>query len=163
MTADRRDAGSVVETCILMEIQAMTLYTTLANRAEDDEAARILRYLAEMEESHVGRLADIFASVREDAAAALSRVDVVKAFQDEAWRQYKARLVGAGLTETSPADDYLTFAAVAEAHAEAHYRRLAGEEADPAFAEVFRTLAREEADHGEQVRRIQRFLREGRK
>src|SRR4030066_67220 len=50
----------IVEQCILMEIQAMSLYTTLANRVEDEETARVLRYLAEMEESHVGRLVEIF-------------------------------------------------------------------------------------------------------
>ena len=57
----------IVEQCILMEIQAMNLYTTLANRVEDEETARVLRYLAEMEESHVGRLVEIFPEAKEDA------------------------------------------------------------------------------------------------
>jgi hypothetical protein len=102
---------------------------------------------------------EIFSGVRKDADAALSRVDVVKAFQEEAWRQYKARLAGAGLDENSPADDYLTFAIVAEKHAETHYDRLSREDLDPQMKEVFRTLSREEAEHGEHLKRVQRMLR----
>lgn len=154
-----RDFDRIVEQSLLMEIQAMNLYTILANRSEDDEAKRVLQYLAEMEESHVGRLVEIFSGVRKDADAALSRVDVVKAFQEEAWRQYKARLAGAGLDENSPADDYLTFAIVAEKHAETHYDRLSREDLDPQMKEVFRTLSREEAEHGEHLKRVQRMLR----
>jgi rubrerythrin len=159
MPAFGPDFDQTVEKCILMELQAMTLYTTLANLALDEEAVRTLRYLAEMEESHVGKLVEVFSQVRADANEALGRVDVVKAFQEEAWKQYKARLVGAGLNERSPADDYLTFAAVAETHAEKHYERLSDEEKDPQMKEVFRRLAREEADHREHVTRIQTELR----
>jgi rubrerythrin len=154
-----RDFEQIVEQCLLMEIQAMNLYTILANRAEDDEAKRLLRFLAEAEEFHVGRLVEIFSGVRKDAEAALGRVDIVKAFQEEAWRLYKARLVGAGLNESSPADDYLTFAIVAEAHAESHYDRLSREDLDPQMKDVFRILAREEADHRERLTRIQAKLR----
>jgi rubrerythrin len=154
-----RNFDRIVEQCLLMELQAMNLYTILANRAEDEEAMRMLRYLAEMEESHVGRLVEIFSGVRKDAEAALARVDIVKAFQEEAWRLFKARLAGAGLNENSPADDYLTFAIVAEAHAEAHYDRLSHEDMDPQMKEVFRKLAREEAEHGEHVKRIRKMLR----
>jgi len=154
-----RDFDRIVEQCLLMEIQAMNLYTILANRAEDDEAKRMLRYLAEMEESHIGRLVGIFSEVRTDAEAALARVDIVKAFQEEAWRMFKARLAGAGMNENSPADDYLTFSIVAEAHAEAHYDRLSQEDMDPQMKDVFRKLAREEAEHGEHLKRIQRMLR----
>ncbi|MBI5419515.1 MAG: ferritin family protein [Deltaproteobacteria bacterium] len=153
------DFEQTVEQCVLMELQAMNLYTMLANRAEDEEAQRVLRFLAEAEESHVGRLAEIFSAVRKDAEAALSRVDIVKAFKDEAWKLYKARLVGAGLTESSPADDYLTFAIVAEAHARSHYDRLAASLTDPQMKEIFRILAREEADHEERLKRIQKKLR----
>jgi rubrerythrin len=154
-----RNFDRIVEQCLLMEIQAMNLYTTLANRSEDDEAKRMLRFLAEAEESHVGRLVEIFSEVRKDAETALARVDIVKAFQEEAWRLFKARLTGAGLNENSPADEYLTFAIVAEAHAEAHYDRLSQEDLDPQMKEVFRKLAREEAEHGEHLKRIQRMLR----
>ncbi|HSL92815.1 MAG TPA: ferritin family protein [Candidatus Limnocylindrales bacterium] len=154
-----RNFDRIVEQCLLMEIQAMNLYTILANRAEDDEAKRMLRFLAEMEESHVGRLVEIFSEVRKDAETALARVDIVKAFQEEAWRLYKARLAGAGLNESSPADEYLTFAIVAEAHAEAHYDRLSREDMDPQMQEIFRKLAREEAEHGEHLKRIQRMQR----
>lgn len=153
------DLDRIVEQCILMEIQAMNLYTTLAGRSEDEEAQRILRFLAEAEESHVGRLVEIFSKYGKSAETALSRVDVVKAFQSEAWTQYKARLTGAGLTETSPADDYLTFAIVAEAHARSHYDRLSAEVGDPRLKEIFRTLASEEAGHEESLRRIQGALR----
>jgi rubrerythrin len=153
------DFDRIVEQCLLMELQAMNLYTMLANRAEDDEAKRVLRFLAETEESHVSRLSVIFSEVREDADAALSRVDIVKAFQEEAWRLFKARLAGAGLDEKSTADDYLTFAIVAEAHAENHYDRLSREDMDPRMQEVFRRLAREEADHREHLTRIQKMLR----
>ena len=154
-----RNFDQIVEQCLLMEIQAMNLYTILANRSEDDEAKRILRYLAEMEESHVGRLVEIFSEVRKDAETALARVDIVKAFQEEAWRLFKARLAGAGMDENSPSDDYLTFAIVAEAHAKAHYDRLSQEDVDPRMKEVFRKLAREEAEHGQHLKRIQRMLR----
>ena len=154
-----RNFDRIVEQCLLMELQAMNLYTILANRAEDEEAKRVLRFLAEMEESHVGRLVEIFSEVRKDTESALSRVDIVKAFQEEAWKLYKARVAGAGLDENSPADDYLTFAIVAEAHAEAHYNRITQEDMDPQMKEVFRKLAREEAEHGEHVKRIQRMLR----
>jgi rubrerythrin len=154
-----RNFDRIVEQCLLMEIQAMNLYTTLANRSEDDEAKRMLRFLAEAEESHVGRLVEIFSEVRKDAETALARVDIVKAFQEEAWRLFKARLTGAGLNENSPADEYLTFAIVAEAHAEAHYDRLSQEDVDPRMKEVFRKLAREEAEHGQHLKRIQRMLR----
>lgn len=159
MAAIPEDFDRTVEQCILMEFQAMNLYTMLANRSEDEEATRVLRFLAEAEESHVGRLVELFSDVRGDAGRALSKVDVVKAFREEAWRQYKARLVGAGLTERSPADDYLTFAIVAEAHARSYYDRLSSEAADSRMKEVFRKLAREEAEHERNVRRIQAMLR----
>ncbi|HJX15478.1 MAG TPA: ferritin family protein [Candidatus Deferrimicrobiaceae bacterium] len=152
----------VVEQCILMEIQAMSLYTTLANRVEDEETARVLRYLAEMEESHVGRLVEIFPEAKEDAEKALSHVEIVKAFRSEAWRMHKARLAGAGLTETSPLDDYLTFAIVSEAHARSRYERLSAEAGDPLAEEIFRTLSREESAHEEQLKRIQKSFREKR-
>jgi len=148
-----------VEQCILLEFQAMNLYTMLANRAEDEEAIRLLRFLAEAEESHVGRLVELFSGSRKEAGKPLSHVDVVKAFREEGWRLYKARLAGAGLTEQSPADDYLTFAIVGEAHARTHYDRLASESADPRMQEIFRTLSREEADHETHLRRIQEALR----
>jgi len=153
------DIRRTVEQCILMEIQAMTLYTTLANRAEDPEAARLLRYLAESEESHVGRVAEIFSSFGEKAEDALSQVDVVKAYRDEAWSRYKARLAGAGLTDASSADDYLVFAISAEAHARERYARLAGEAADPRMQAAFRTLAAEEAGHEDSLKRIRRLLK----
>jgi rubrerythrin len=159
MSGIPRDFDRIVEQCLLMELQAMNLYTILANRSEDDEAKRILRYLSEMEESHVGRLVELFSEARKDAEAALARVDIVKAFQEEAWKLFKARLAGAGLDENSPADDYLTFAIVAEAHAEAHYDRISHEDMEPQMKEVFRKLAREEAEHGEHLKRIQRMLR----
>ncbi len=155
------DFDRIVEQCILMEIQAMNLYTTLANRVEDEEAARLLRYLAEMEESHVGRLVEIFTRAKKDSETALSRVDVVKAFRSEAWTMHKARLKGAGLTETSPVDDYLTFAIVSESHARAHYERLAGEAGGAREQEIFRLLSREEADHETHLKELQKTFREG--
>lgn len=151
-----------VEQCILMEFQAMNLYTMLANRAQDEEAVRVLRSLAEAEESHVGRLVELFSGVRKDAGRALSHVDIVKSFREEGWRLYKARLAGAGLTKQSPADDYLTFAIVGEAHARTHYDRLASESSDPGMREIFRTLSGEEADHETRLRRIQEMLRKNR-
>lgn len=153
------DFRRTVEQCILMEIQAMTLYTTLANRAEDPEAVRVLRYLAESEESHVGRVAEIFSSFAEQAEDALSRVDVVKGYRDEAWSRHKAHLAGAGLTDASSADDFLVFAISAEAHARSRYERLAGEAADPRMQAAFRTLAVEEAGHEESLKRIRRLLK----
>jgi len=128
----------IVEQCILMEIQAMRLYTTLANVVTDEETSSMLRYLAEMEESHVTRLVEIFSGTIENSNKALSQVDVVKAFQSEAWRMHKARLAGAGLTETSPLDDYLTYAIVAESHARSHYDRLSAESGDAKAKEIFR-------------------------
>lgn len=159
MNAAPDDFQQTVEQCILMEFQAMNLYTMLANRAEDEEAVRVLRFLAEAEESHVGRLVELFSGVRKEARRALSRVDIVKTFREEGWKLYKARLAGAGLTEQSPADDYLTFAIVGEAHARAHYDRLASKSADSGMKELFRTLSREEAEHEAQLRRIQEALR----
>lgn len=156
------DFRRTVEQCILIEIQAMTLYTNLANRVEDPEAARILRYLAESEESHVGRVAEIFSSFGEKAEEALSRVDVVKAYRDEAWSGYKALLKGAGLTDASPADDFLVFAISAEANARTRYDRLAGEAADPGMQAAFRALAAEEAGHEENLKRIRSRLKGGR-
>ncbi len=156
------DFRRTVEQCILMEFQAMTLYTTLANRAGDPEAARVLRYLAESEESHVGRVAEIFSSFAENAEDALSRVDVVKAYRDEAWSRYKTQLAGAGLTDASPADDFLVFAIAAEAHARNRYDRLAGEAADPRMQAAFRTLAAEEAGHEESLKRIRSLLKRDR-
>lgn len=155
------DFRRTVEQCILMEIQAMTLYTTLANKVDDPEAARILRYLAESEESHVGRVAEIFSSLGERAEEALSRVDVVKAYRDEAWSRHKALLAGAGLTDASPADDFLLFAISAEAHARTRYDRLAGEAADPKMQAAFRALAAEEASHEDNLTRIRRLLKGG--
>lgn len=151
-----------VEQCILMEFQAMNLYTMLANRAEDEEAARVLRFLAEEEESHVGRLVELFSGSREKAGRALSQVDIVKAFREEGWKLHKARLTGAGLTEQSPADDYLTFAIVGEAHARSHYDRLASISADSGMQELFRTLSREEEGHEAHLRKIQETLRKNR-
>jgi len=153
------DFRRTVEQCILTEIQAMTLYTTLANRAEDPEAARVLRFLAESEESHVGRVAEIFSSFGEKSEDALSRVDVIKAYRDEAWSRCKARLAGAGLTDASPADEFLVFAISEEAHARNRYDRLAAEAADPGMQAAFRTLAAEEAGHEESLKRIRRLLK----
>lgn len=161
MPGNPEEFRRAVEQCVLAEIQAMTLYTTLANRAEDPEAVRILRYLAESEESHVARVAEIFASFGEGAGDAASQVDVVKACRDEAWGRYKAHLAGAGLTDASPADDFLAFAISAEAHARARYDRLAGDAADPRLSAAFRTLAAEEGGHEETLKRIRRLLKEG--
>lgn len=152
----------VVEQCILMEIQAMNLYTTLANRVEDEETASVLRYLAEMEESHVGRLVEIFTEAKTDAEKILSHVDIIKAFRSEAWKMHKARLAGAGLTETSPLDDYLTFAIVSEAHARTHYEQLSAQAKDPPAKEIYRILSREEATHEEHLKRTQQSFREKR-
>ncbi len=156
------DFRRTVEQCILKELQAMTLYTILANRVEDPEAARILRYLAESEESHVGRVADIFSSLGEAAAPALSRVDIIKAYGGEAWSRYRARVAAAGLSDASPADDFLAFALSNETEAQARYARLAGEAVDPRMQAAFRMLAQEEAGHAENVARIRRVLKEGR-
>jgi rubrerythrin len=152
----------IVEQCILMEIQAMNLYTSLANQVRDEETARVLRHLAEIEETHVGRLVQIFSGAMKDAEKTLSDVDIVKAFQPGAQKMYKARLAGAGLTETSPMDDYLTFAIVAEAHARSQYERLSGEAPTPLAKEIFRTLSREEAEHEERLARIRQSFREKR-
>jgi len=152
----------IVERCILMEIQAMNLYTTLANRVEDEETARLLRYLAEMEESHVGRLVEIFTETKKDAEKTLSHVDIIKAFRSEAWKMHKARLAGAGLTETSSLDDYLTFAIVSEAHARTRYEQLSAEAKGSPAEEIFRTLSREEATHEEHLKRTQQSFREKR-
>ena len=152
----------IVEQCILMEIQAMNLYTTLANRVEDEETARLLRYLAEMEESHVGRLVEIFTKTKTDAEKILSHVDIIKAFRSEAWKMHKARLAGAGLNETSPLDDYLTFAIVSEAHARTHYEQLSAKAKDSLAKEIFRTLSREEATHEDHLKRTQQSFREKR-
>jgi rubrerythrin len=152
----------IVEQCILMEIQAMNLYTTLANRVEDEETASLLRYLAEMEESHVGRLVEIFTVAKKDAEKILSHVDIIKAFRSEAWKMHKARLAGAGLNETSPVDDYLTFAIVSEAHARTHYEQLSVQAKDSSAKEIFRTLSREEATHEEHLKRTQQSFREKR-
>jgi rubrerythrin len=152
----------IVEQCILMEIQAMNLYTTLANRVEDEETAGLLRYLADMEESHVGRLVEIFTEAKMDAEKILSHVDIIKAFRSEAWKMHKARLAGAGLTETSPVDDYLTFAIVSEAHARTRYEQLTAQAKDSPAKEIFRTLSREEATHEEQLKRTQQSFREKR-
>jgi rubrerythrin len=160
--ADRKAFAETVERSILMEMKAIHLYTLLANRAEDEETRRILYFLAEMEESHVDRLVDLFGKAGKDAEAAFARVDVVKAFREEGWTAFRAWLAGAGLTESSPPDEYLTFASVAEAHAQAHYERLAGREADPEMKALFATLAREEAGHGERIRHIRDQLRRGR-
>ncbi len=148
-----------VEQCILAEIQAMTLYTALANRAEDPEAARILRYLAESEESHAGRVAEIFSSLGGKTGKTRSAVDAVKAYRDDAWSRYKAHLAGAGLSDASPADDFLVFAISAEAHARTRYERLAAEAADPRLAAAFRALAAEEAGHEENLTRIRSRLK----
>lgn len=155
------DFRRTVEQCILMEIQAMTLYTTLANRVEDPEAARVLRYLAESEEGHVSRVAEIFAVFGEKAEEALSRVDIVKAYRDEAWTRHKALLAGAGLTDVSPADDFLLFAISAEAHARNRYDRLAAEAQDPKMRAAFQSLAAEEAGHEENLKRIRSLLKGG--
>ena len=87
-------------------------------------------------------------------------MDVIKAFQSEAWKKHRARLAGAGLTETSPLDDYLTFAIVAEVHARTYYERLSGEAEDPRVKEIFRTLALEEAGHEKQLQEIRKTMRE---
>lgn len=154
------DLEKIVEQCILMEIQAMTLYTMLANRVADEETGGMLRYLAETEESHVGRLVEIFSRSVEGAEKALSKVDIVKAFQSNAWTMHKARLEGAGLTDTSPMDDYLAFAIVNETHARTHYDRLSSEASDPVVKGIFRTLSGEEAEHERQLTVLRTSYRE---
>ncbi len=153
---------NIVEQCILMEIQAMTLYTALANRVEEEETSRVLRHLAEMEESHVGRLVEIFSEAGGDVGKSLSHVDVVKAFRPEAQRMHMARLAGAGLTETSSLADYLTYAIVSETHARVNYEQLSAEAEDPLAKEIFRALSREEAAHEEQLQRTRQSIREER-
>ena len=152
----------IVEQCILMEIQAMTLYTMLANRVANEETGGMLRYLAEIEESHVGRLVEIFSRSVEGAEKTFANVDVVKAFQSDAWKMHKARLQGAGLTDTSPLDDYLAFAIVNETHARTHYDRLSAEASDPLVKDIFRTLSGEEAEHERQLTKLRESYRESR-
>ena len=158
MPASRPELEKALEASILMEMQAMHLYTILAGLSVNMDAQRILRFLAEMEESHVARLVELFPGGRKDPAEAMARVDMVKAFREDAWAQHKARLAGAGITDASPADDYLVFAATGEAHAQKHYERLSADAEEPALKELFRTLALEEANHGEQIRRVRRLL-----
>ncbi len=155
-----KNLDKIVEQCILMEIQAMNLYMTLANRVADEETGRMLRYLAEMEESHVGRLVEIFSGTVEGVEKSLSRVNIIQALQSEALRMHNARLAGAGLTETSSLTEYLTFAIVGEAHARSYYERLSDEAPDPLAKEIFLTLSREEADHERKLTRIQESFQE---
>jgi rubrerythrin len=150
----------IVEHCILMEIQAMNLYMKLAGRVKDEETRSVLRDIAEMEESHVGSLVEIFSGAREGMEKSLSHVDIVKAFQPEALRMHNARLAGAGLSDTSPLDDYLTFAIVGESHARKHYERLSEEVPGSLAKEIFRTLSREEAGHEERLTKIRQSFRE---
>ncbi|NNF83930.1 MAG: ferritin family protein [Deltaproteobacteria bacterium] len=150
----------IVEQCILMEIQAMNLYMKLASRVKDEETRSVLRDIAEMEESHVGRLVEIFSGAREGVEKSFSHVNIVKAFQPEALRMHNARLAGAGITDTSPLDDYLTFAIVGESHARAHYERLSEETSESLAKEIFRILSREEADHEETLAKIRQSFRE---
>jgi rubrerythrin len=158
MPPSRSEPDEIFVSCVLMELQAIHLYTYLAARAENEEARRILRYLAEMEESHIGRLVEVVPRLGKNAADAMARADLLESLRSDSWTRYKARVAGAGITENSPADDYLTFAAIAEAHAQAHYKHLCDEAADPSVKEIFRTLSLEEADHERQVRRVQAFL-----
>ena len=160
MTELPENFDKIVEQCILMEIQAMNLYMKLANRVKDDETRSVLRDIAAMEESHVGRLVEIFSGAREGAEKSFSHVDVIKAFQPEAARMYNARLAGAGLSDTSPLDDYLTFAIVGESHARTYYGRLSDEASGSLAKEIFRTLSREEADHEEMLQKIRQSFRE---
>jgi len=160
MTELPENFDKIVEQCILMEIQAMNLYMKLAGRVKDEETKNLLRDLAEMEESHVGRLVEIFSGAREGMEKSFSHVDVIKAFQPEALRMYNARLAGAGLSDTSPFNDYLTFAIVGESHARAYYERLSEEAPEALVKEIFRTLSREEAGHEEQLKNIQQSFRE---
>ena len=150
----------IVEECILMEIQAMNLYMKLAGRVKDEETRSVLRDIAEMEESHVGRLVEIFSGTREEVEKSFSHVDIIKAFQPEALRMHNARLAGAGLSDTSPLDDYLTFAIVGESHARTHYESLSEEASESLAKEIFRTLSREEADHEERLTNIRQSFRE---
>jgi rubrerythrin len=160
MTELPENFDKIVEQCILMEIQAMNLYMKLAGRVKDEETRSVLRDIAEMEESHVGRLVEIFSGAREGAEKSFFHVDVIKAFQPEALRMHNARLAGAGLSDTSPLDDYLTFAIVGESHARVHYERLSEEASGSLAKEIFRTLSREEADHEERLSKIQQSFRE---
>jgi rubrerythrin len=73
---------------------------------------------------------------------------------------HNARLAGAGLSDTSPLDDYLTFAIVGESHARAHYERLSEEVSGSLAKEIFRTLSREEAGHEERLTNIRQSFRE---
>jgi|GEM_PF-1476913 len=160
MTELPENFDKIVEQCILMEIQAMNLYMKLAGRVKDEETRSVLRDIAEMEESHVGRLVEIFSGAREGVEKSFSHVDIVKAFHPEALRMHNARLAGAGLSDTSPLDDYLTFAIVGESHARVHYEHLSEEASGSLAKEIFRTLSREEADHEERLAKIQQSFRE---
>jgi rubrerythrin len=160
MTELPENLDKIVEQCILMEIQAMNLYMKLAGRVKDEETRSVLRDVAEMEESHVVRLVEIFSGASEGAEKSFSHVDVVKAFRPEALRMHNARLAGAGLSDTSPLDDYLTFAIVGESHARRHYERLSEKASGSLAKEIFRTLSREEADHEERLKEIQKSFRE---
>ena len=150
----------IVEQCILMEIQAMNLYMKLAGRVRDERTGDVLRDLARMEESHVGRLVEIFSEGRKGAEKSFSHVDIIKAFQPEALRMHQARMAGAGLSDTSPLDDYLTFAIAGETHARAYYQRLAEEAAGSQAKEIFLILSREEADHEVRLNAIRQSYRE---
>lgn len=150
----------IVEHCILMEIEAMNLYMKLAGRVKDKRTGDVLRDLARMEESHVGRLVEIFSENRKSADKALSHVDIIKAFQPEALKMHHARMAGAGLSDTSSLDDYLLFAIAGETHARAYYQRLSEEAPGPLGKEIFLTLSREEADHEVRLKDIRQSYRE---
>ncbi len=160
MTELPDDFDKIVEQCILMEIQAMNLYMKLAGRVKEEETGGVLRELARMEESHVGRLVEIFSGAREGAEKSFSHVDIIKAFQPEALKMHNARLAGAGLSDTSPLDEYLTFAIAAETHARAYYKHLSEEASSSPVKEIFLTLSREEADHEEKLIRLRQAYRE---
>ncbi len=158
MPASPRDVEQLVRQSILAEVAAMTLYSRLANRVEDEEARRLLRMLAAAEEGHIGRLVELAPTLGGDAERALGRVGFVNGLRHEAGRQLEAQLAELGLSEGSTAMELLRFAISMEARAGGHYDQLAREAEDARLREFFAVLVREEASHGEQLEHLRQIL-----
>jgi rubrerythrin len=150
--------SEAIRKSLVMEFEAMHLYTLMAARSEDGEARRVLLYLAESEEAHAERLMRLLPAPRPGEKEAPAGIDMVKALREKGWRSYRDRATAAGLTERSPVDDYLAFALAAEKAARERYERLSGLEEDPRLAALYRALAREETGHAERLEAVREQL-----
>lgn len=150
----------LVESSITMEFMSMIIYQELANKVLDDNATKVLRYLARGEEAHIAKLVEIFSNYNESSMEALCEVDIIQSHRKDALAKLEKALEKWGISQESPAENILDFAQDAERFAYNHYMDLASKSTDEELVGIFKTIAKEEKDHEVNIIRLKEMIKD---